>query len=244
MNDTLRYMALDPLHRRHHHNLITFSFVYAFSEHFILPLSHDEVVHGKRSLLDKMPGDEWQKLANYRLLIGYMMAHPGKKLMFMGGEFGQWHEWRDYEDLAWARAAASASSPAAGLESRAEPSVSRVSRSCTRASTRWEGFRWLEAGQSRRKRVRVPAPAAAGRGRHAADRRVQRHARAARRLHARRAAGRAAIASCSTATRRSSAARATRSRRRDCTRRRGLARFSRTPARDAAAAGDGDVGEG
>jgi 1,4-alpha-glucan branching enzyme len=144
MNDTLRYMELDPIYRRHNHHLITFSFVYAFSEHFILPHSHDEVVHGKRSLLDKMPGDEWRKLANYRLLIGYMMMHPGKKLMFMGGEFGQWHEWRDYEDLAWA----ALQHPHHQQSQSWNRTLNRVYKEYPElhaSEHQWEGFRWLEA---------------------------------------------------------------------------------------------------
>jgi len=101
MNDTLSYLKEDPVHRRYHHNQLTFGQMYAYSENFVLPLSHDEVVHGKRSLLDKMPGDGWQRFANLRLLLAYQALMPGKKLSFMGGEIGATIEWRSHEELPW-----------------------------------------------------------------------------------------------------------------------------------------------
>lgn len=101
MHDTLTYMSKDPIHRKYHHNDLTFPFLYMFSEHYVLPLSHDEVVHGKGSLWGKMPGDGWQKAANLRLLYGHMIGHPGKKLLFMGSEFGQWKEWNHNESIDW-----------------------------------------------------------------------------------------------------------------------------------------------
>ncbi|EJT5940408.1 TPA: 1,4-alpha-glucan branching protein GlgB [Clostridium perfringens] len=101
MNDTLEYNELDPIYRKYHHNKLTFPMMYNHSEKFILPISHDEVVHGKKSLIDKMQGDYWNKFANLRAYMAYMYGHPGKKLMFMGCEFGQFIEWREYEELEW-----------------------------------------------------------------------------------------------------------------------------------------------
>ena len=102
MHDTLHYMSNDPIHRSYHHHNLTFSLLYAYHENFMLPLSHDEVVHGKGSMIGKMPGDDWRKFANLRLLYGYMFTHPGKKLLFMGDEIGQWSEWNHDASLDWA----------------------------------------------------------------------------------------------------------------------------------------------
>jgi 1,4-alpha-glucan branching enzyme len=101
MNDFLTYLSKDPVHRKYHHNMITFALLYAFHENFVLVLSHDEVVHGKRALLNKMPGDMWQKFANLRALLAFMFGHPGKKLLFMGTEIGQWDEWEEAHSLDW-----------------------------------------------------------------------------------------------------------------------------------------------
>ncbi|PAM94739.1 glycogen-branching enzyme, partial [Flavobacterium sp. IR1] len=101
MHDTLEYFKNDPIHRKHHQNTITFSTTYAFTENFMLPLSHDEVVYGKQSMINKMPGDDWNKFANLRSLYSYMYAHPGTKLLFMGAEFAQREEWGHDSSLDW-----------------------------------------------------------------------------------------------------------------------------------------------
>jgi 1,4-alpha-glucan branching enzyme len=147
MHDTLQYFQKDPVYRRHHHHTLTFSLLYAFTENFILPLSHDEVVHGKRSLLDKMPGDRWQKFANLRALYAYMWAHPGKKLLFMGGELGEWEEWNAEGSLHWNL-----------LEYAEHAGVQALVRDLNRVYREtpalWErdfdgsGFRWLEANDA------------------------------------------------------------------------------------------------
>jgi 1,4-alpha-glucan branching enzyme len=101
MHDTLDYIAREPIHRRYHHDQLTFGLIYAFTENFVLPISHDEVVHGKRSLIGRMPGDRWQRFANLRAYLGFMYGHPGKKLLFMGSEFAQEHEWNHDQSLDW-----------------------------------------------------------------------------------------------------------------------------------------------
>jgi 1,4-alpha-glucan branching enzyme len=147
MNDTLEYMSQDPIHRRYHHNKLTFRMVYAFHENFVLPLSHDEVVHGKGSLLGKMPGDEWQKVANLRLLFAYMYAQPSKKLLFMGGELGQGREWAHDGSVEWCLLE---HAPHAGLQRwvtdlnqlyRSEPALHELD--CEPA-----GFEWIDCNDA------------------------------------------------------------------------------------------------
>jgi 1,4-alpha-glucan branching enzyme len=142
MNDTLAYMEKDPIYRKYEHGALTFSMIYAFNENFMLPLSHDEVVHGKGSLIDKMPGDLWQKFANLRLLYGYMYGHPGKKLHFMGNEFAQWREWNHDHSLDWHLLQWKDHQGILQLTSdlnrvyKDEPSLHQV-------DFNWEGFEWL-----------------------------------------------------------------------------------------------------
>jgi len=147
MHDMLDYMHQDPLYRKFHHNALTFRLLYAFNENFILPLSHDEVVYGKGALLSKMPGNDRQQYANLRLLLGYMYAQPGKKLLFMGGEFGQWREWNHEASLDWHLLE---SAPHAGLQQwvtdlnelyRQTPAL--YERDCEP-----EGFAWTEVNDA------------------------------------------------------------------------------------------------
>jgi 1,4-alpha-glucan branching enzyme len=144
MHDTLKYFQTDPLFRGGNHNALTFGLIYAWSENFILPFSHDEVVHMKGALLNKMPGEEWQKFANLRALYSYMWAHPGKKLLFMGGEFGQWREWTETESLDWHLL----ETP---IHRGLQTLIQDLNRLYTKHGELWEadseptGFQWIEA---------------------------------------------------------------------------------------------------
>ena len=147
MNDILRYFAKEPIHRQYHQNDITFSMLYAFTENFVLPFSHDEVVHGKGSMIAKMPGDDWQKFANLRALYAYMFGHPGKKLLFMGCEFGQWREWTHDESLDWHLCAYPNHQ---GLKKLVED-LNRLLRNEPALSvfdSDWRGFEWVDCNDA------------------------------------------------------------------------------------------------
>jgi 1,4-alpha-glucan branching enzyme len=147
MNDTLKYFSSNPIYRKYEHNKITFSLIYAFSENFMLPFSHDEVVHGKNSLLHKMPGDMWQQFANLRLLLAYQYAHPGKKLSFMGQEFAQRNEWSEARSLDWHLLQWDSHKGVQQLVRdlnhlvAAEPALHQV-------DFEWQGFDWIDCNDS------------------------------------------------------------------------------------------------
>src|SRR5258707_8711941 len=150
MHDMLEYMHLDPIHRRYHHNNITFSLMYAYSENFVLPLSHDEVVHVKGALINKMPGDLWQRFSNLRAFFGYMWGHPGKKLLFMGGEFGQWSEWNFKESLDWHLLAAPSDPRHAQLQEFVRDLNSLYSQEAafSELDNNPDGFSWIDPHDS------------------------------------------------------------------------------------------------
>jgi 1,4-alpha-glucan branching enzyme len=143
MHDILLYFSKESIHRKYHHHNLTFSLLYAFSENFVLVLSHDEVVHGKRALLVKMPGDVWQQFANLRALYAFQVTHPGKKMLFMGGEFGQWNEWNSKQSLDWNLLDYIPHQQVRRLVAdlnhlyQAEPSLYEV-------DFEWQGFEWID----------------------------------------------------------------------------------------------------
>jgi 1,4-alpha-glucan branching enzyme len=152
MHDTLSYLSRDPVFRHYHHNEITFSMIYAFSENFVLPLSHDEVVHGKGSLVGKMPGDQWRQFAGLRSLLAYQWAHPGKQLLFMGSEFGQEQEWSEQVGLDWP--ALRDSIEPGGFHGGVQRLVRDLNQAYREQEALWrrdftpEGFGWIDAADS------------------------------------------------------------------------------------------------